>query len=204
MKIVAIVQARLGSTRLPNKVMLPINGVPMISLLIQRLSRSDEIDQILVATSSSRTDDRLVECVESMGLECVRDSERDVLQRYCVAAAQSNADVIVRITGDCPLMDPELVDDCIRKFCAEEVDYLSNIDPPTFPDGMDVEVISRFALDQAGMQAVNPYDREHVTPFIRSSGKFKVLNLNCPRDLSKMRWTVDEPEDYSVIKNIFS
>lgn len=203
MKIVAIVQARVGSTRLPNKVMKPICGKPMIELLLTRLSRAKEINEIVVATSEDLSNQPLVELVRSLGYRCVVGSEDDVLERFLTAGRQAKADVVVRITGDCPLIDPMMVDACVRRFCTTNVDYLSNAAPPTFPDGLDTEVFRFEALEQAARETQRPFDREHVTPFLRESGKFINGALQNERDLSSLRWTVDEPVDFSVITNVF-
>ena len=147
MKIVAIVQARMGSTRLPNKVMKQIDGIPMIELLLMRLSNSKELNQIIVATSVEVRNRSLIEHVQKLGYVCEQGSENDVLDRYVHAAKKNNADVVVRITGDCPLVDPDLVDEVIRRFKSAEVDYFSNTNPPTYPDGLDIEVFTSDALD---------------------------------------------------------
>ena len=203
MKIVAIVQARMGSTRMPNKVMKPIGGIPMIELLLARLAGSKEVDQIIVATSADKRNMALVEHVRKLGFSCEKGSENDVLDRYVNAAKKHNADVIVRITGDCPLVDSKLVDEAIRRFKIEDIDYLCNNYPPTYPDGLDIEVCSFKALDRASSETTESFDREHVTPYLRKPGKFKTLTLKYSRDLSAMRWTVDEPADFSVIEKIF-
>ncbi len=204
MKVVAIVQARMGSTRLPNKVMKPIGGVPMIELLLSRLSRAKEIDQIVVATSLDEKNEPLAEHVEKLGYLCVRGSEDDVLQRYLDAAHASNADVVVRVTGDCPLVDPLLVDGCVLKFMDSEVDYLDNSNPPTFPDGLDIAVVSIDALHRAGKNATSRYDREHVMPYIYNSGEFQLGSVSSDIDFSSFRWTVDERADFEVIRNVFA
>jgi len=203
-KVVAIVQARMGSTRLPNKVMKPIGGVPMIELLLARLSGAKQIDQIVVATSVDKKNKPLVEHVESLGYLCVRGSENDLLERYLDAARRSRADVVVRITGDCPLVDPVLVDDCISRFLDTDVDYLSNTSPPTFPDGLDISVVKIDVLRCAGLDAHSRYDREHVMPFIKNSGNFVLGTIQNDIDYSTMRWTVDEPADFKVICNVFA
>lgn len=203
MKVVAIVQARMGSTRLPNKVMKRIGGVPMIELLLARLAKSKEIDQIVVATSSDERNTPLVEHVHSMGYLCIRGSESDVLDRYLVAARQVDADVVVRITGDCPLIDSALVDQVIQKFKAAPLDYLSNTSPATFPDGLDTEVFSLQALEQAGRESQDSFDREHVTPYLRRPGLFKTAAWTHDEDLSRLRWTVDEPADFEVVSQVF-
>lgn len=204
MKIVALVQARMGSTRLPNKVMKPINGVPMIELLLSRLSLSKEINQILVASSIDPKNRPLVEHVTKLGYACEQGSENDVLDRYVQAAKKHNADVIVRITGDCPLVDPVLVDNMIQGFKKANVDYFSNIDPPTYPDGLDIEVLTFKALERANIESKEPFDHEHVTPYIRESGHFSTSSLKHEQDLSSARWTVDEPVDFTVIEKVFN
>lgn len=203
MKVVAIVQARMGSTRLPNKVMKLIMGVPMIDLLLARLSKATQIDEIVLATS---TDDRnmpLVEHVQQLGYSCVRGSENDVLERYLLAARQTQAEVIVRITGDCPLIDPVLVDQAILQFKSSNVDYLSNTSPATYPDGLDTEVFTLQALERASQESDDPFDHEHVTPYLRKPGLFKTAAKCNDEDWSRLRWTVDEPADFEVVSAIF-
>lgn len=203
MKVVALVQARMGSTRLPSKVMKQIGGIPMIELLLSRLSQAKEVDQIVVATSVDQRNQLLVEHVCKLGYACEQGSENDVLDRFVQAARAHEADVVVRITGDCPLVDPELVDEAIRRFKAAGVDYFSNVNPPTYPDGLDIEVCTFKALEQASLTTSKPYDREHVTPYLRESGKFSTATMLHDQDLSALRWTVDEPVDFVVIEKIF-
>ncbi len=203
MKVVAIVQARMGSTRLPNKVMKLIGGTPMIELLLARLVQSSEVDQVVVATSIDDRNLPLVNHIRKLGYECEQGSENDVLDRYVMAAKKHLADVVVRITGDCPLIDPNLVDEVVRGFKNSKVDYFSNIDPPTFPDGLDIEVFTFSALERAGKESFVPGDHEHVTPYLRNSGKFTTASLQYFQDLSKSRWTVDDPADFTVIENVF-
>jgi glutamate-1-semialdehyde 2,1-aminomutase len=204
MKVVAIVQARMGSTRLPNKVMKLIHDIPMIEILLLRLSLSKEIDQIVVATTVDPLNLELVEHVRRLGYNCEQGSEDDVLERYLQTASKHKADVIVRITGDCPLVDASLVDQAIVAFKTGSVDYLCNFDPPTFPDGLDIEVFLSKALVAASGDVLTVYDREHVTPFLRESGKFRTLTIRNEIDLSAWRWTVDEIADFEVIERIFS
>ena len=149
MKIVAIVQARMGSTRLPDKVMKEINGVPMIELLLARLSQSRELDQIVVATSFDEKNKPLMDHIISCGYACEQGSESDVLERYVITAKKHQADVIVRITGDCPLVYPKLVYECIQRFSNGHVDYFSNISPATYPYGLYIEVFTLVALEKA-------------------------------------------------------
>lgn len=203
MKIVAIVQARMGSTRLPNKVMMPINDVPMIELLLKRLSRARKLDQIVLATSVSAANEPMVRHLRDLGYVCVQGSENDVLDRFVQAASEVAADVVVRITGDCPLVDPALVDECVDRFLSSDVDYFSNISPPTYPDGLDIEVVRVDALKQAMRESTKAFDHEHVTPYVRESGVFRVGNMGYERDLSGLRWTVDELADLELIRGVF-
>jgi glutamate-1-semialdehyde 2,1-aminomutase len=202
-KVVAIVQARVGSTRLPNKVMKLIVGRPMIELLLSRLSRSQEIDEIVVATSEDACNLPLIELVRRLGYRCIQGSENDVLERFVKAGREAGAEIAVRLTGDCPLLDPVLVDACIRRFRDSSVDYLSNAAPPSFPDGLDTEVFRFAALEQAACETQKPFDREHVTPYLRDSGLFSNGSLQGERDLSMLRWTVDEPADFIVVSEVF-
>jgi glutamate-1-semialdehyde 2,1-aminomutase len=205
MKVVAIVQARMGSTRLPNKVMKPIAGVPMIELLLSRLSRSSQIDQIVLATSTDKRNSVLIEHVQKLGYKCVQGSEDDVLDRYLVAAREVQADVIVRITGDCPLIDHGLVDQAITQFKLEGLDYLSNVSSPTsYPDGLDTEVFTLEALERAKCESKDMFEHEHVTPYLRKQGVFKIGAMRHDVDLSSFRWTVDEPADFEVICAVFA
>lgn len=203
MKVVAIVQARMGSTRLPNKVMQSIVGQPMIELLLKRLSQAKEIDQIVVATSIDPRNDPLVDTVEKLGYACVQGSEKDVLGRYIKAAETHGADVIVRITGDCPLVDPELVDKIISAFKINPVDYLCNLSPATYPDGLDIEVFTLEALQRSYKESDSEFDREHVTPYMRNQTSFSKSSMQHHENLSTLRWTVDELEDLQVITRVF-
>lgn len=203
MRTVAIVQARTGSTRFPNKVMSLVTGVPLIELLLWRLSHAKSLTQIVVATSLDPHNDELVRHVERLGYQVFRGSEDDVLDRYYQAATTFAADVIVRITGDCPLIDPTIVDEVVGLFAESGVDYAGNTSPPTFPDGLDTEVFTMNSLAIAHAEAITTAQREHVTPFIRESGRFRTTNLKCANDLSYLRWTVDEPVDLEVVREVF-
>ena len=203
MRVIAIVQARLGSTRLPNKVLKKINGKSLIEILLLRLSEAKEIDDIIVATPTSTINDILVSHVKALGFKCYQGSENNVLKRYVEAAQKYNADVVVRITGDCPLVDPKIVDLCINIFKKNRFDYVSNTLEPTFPDGLDVEVVSINALEQALEETTNSEDLEHVTPYVKKSNKFLTNNVSNTDDFSELRWTVDEQFDLDVITNVF-
>ena len=203
MKTVAIVQARMGSARFPNKVMRPICGTPMIGLLLGRLAKAGRIDQIVLATSEDPKNEPLARYVHNLGYEVYRGSEDDVLDRYHAAAKLYGADVVVRVTGDCPLIDPDVVDAVIDKFSDAGVDYASNCVPPSYPDGLDAEVFSVKALEAAWAGAKNPFEREHVTPFITESSQFTHATQVNSSDESAARWTVDEPEDFEVVRKVF-
>lgn len=203
MKVVAIVQARMGSTRLPGKVLKFINGKPMIEILLSRLSRSIELDQIVVSTSLKTENDILNSTIISLGYACVRGSENDVLARYYETAKKVKADIVVRITADCPLVDPQLVDECIKGFKNSDIDYFSNTVPRSFPDGLDVSVMSFESIKRAYHEAKSLYDREHVTSFIINSKNFSKGFLKNKKDLSKIRWTVDNQKDLETVSSIF-
>ncbi len=175
----------------------------MIEHLLNRLSKAQKIDQIVLATSSTKNNEVLVQYVKSLGYEVFQGSEDDVLDRFYNASMIYSPDAVVRITGDCPLIDPAVVDDVVRAFQNEGKDYVSNVEPPTFPDGLDCEVFSFRSLQQAAEEAVEPAHREHVTPYLRESGKFSRSNVVAEIDGSQERWTVDEPKDLEVVAAIF-
>lgn len=202
-RVVAIVQARMGSTRLPNKVMKTMCGKPMIELLLSRLALARMVDQIVLATSTHPANKPLVDCVQRLGYPVVQGSENDVLGRFVLAAQKQVADVVIRITGDCPLVDPDLVDLAVQRFFDAKVDYLSNTVTPTYPDGLDVEVFTFRSLKQADVETQKPFDREHVTPYLRTSGRFLVSDMRHDEDLSHLRWTVDESADFEVVERVF-
>ena len=203
MKVMAIVQARMGSKRLPGKVLKPILGVPMLELLLGRLSGAKHLNKIIVATTTDPSDAAIGMLTAKLGVDCEFGSEENVLERYLIAAEKHHADVIVRITGDCPLVDPELVDLVIEAFWAKDVDYVSNSMTATFPDGLDVEVFSCSALRQSTKYSNTPYDLEHVTPRLRMK-PFSSYCLQNEENLSELRWTVDEVADLNVIRKVFS
>ncbi|MBN2124747.1 MAG: glycosyltransferase family protein [Deltaproteobacteria bacterium] len=207
MKIVGIVQARMSSTRLPGKVLLDVLGRPLILLMLERVSRCRLLDELWLATSVQAEDDPLAEAVQGAGYRVFRGSLEDVLSRFRVIGKETSADVLVRLTGDCPLHDPEVVDavvDCFLK-AGQGVNYVSNVLPPTYPDGLDVEVFRFSALERAYLEAESDFDREHVTPPIRKAAGREGRMANCfgPADFSHLRWTLDEPEDYELIRRIF-
>lgn len=197
----------MGATRLPGKVMRPIEGVPMIGLLLQRLARARSITQIVVATSADLGNAPLADYVRGLGYKVYEGSEHDVLDRYYRAALVAGAageDVVVRITGDCPLIDGEVVDEVVDALRKADADYASNVQPPTYPDGLDVEAFTFKALERAQLGARQPREREHVTTFLRESPNLRRVNCALPQDHSAERWTVDEPQDLEVITGVFA
>ena len=203
LKVLGIVQARMGSSRLPGKVLQKIGTYSLIQILLSRLSLSTRIDQIVVATTTKRHDKELAMHVRNLGYDCYEGDELDVLDRFMKSSDVFGADIVVRITGDCPLISAELVDEVIGEYLANGSQYASNINPPTFPDGLDVEVFSIESLKSAAINAFDPYDREHVTPFIRKHYADQSINIKNEVDFSGLRWTVDEPNDLQVVRNIF-
>ena len=202
--VLAIVQARVSSTRLPGKVLKPILGRPMLWRQLERLQSSVKIDQLMVATSDQADDQKLVTMCKEIGVACFCGSLNDVLDRFYNAAQSVGAHTIVRLTGDCPIIDAEVVDSVIEHFQKIECDYASNTNPPTYPDGLDVEVMSFNCLQQAWREAELPSQREHVTPFIHQQPeRFKLANCVHHTDLSHLRWTVDEPEDFEFVTKVF-
>jgi spore coat polysaccharide biosynthesis protein SpsF (cytidylyltransferase family) len=194
----------MGSTRLPGKVMMEICGRPMLWHVIHRLRHAERLDSIVVATSEQMIDDEIEEFCRAEKVPCFRGSEKDVLDRYYQAAKWIGADVIVRITADCPLIDPEVVDSVVNKYLECECDYASNSELRTYPDGLDTEVFSFNALKRAWSEARMMSEREHVTPYIRNNKIiFTSADVFQERDLSTLRWTVDEPEDIEFVRNIY-
>ena len=207
MKVVAIIQARMGSTRLPGKVLLELVGEPMLVRVVNRTRRATRLDEIVIATTTEARDEAIVGLCTSHGWAYFRGSEGDVLDRYYQAAEEYGADIVVRITSDCPLIEPEIIDLVVREFLEEEeLDYVSNTLPPrTFPRGLDVEVMSFETLERAWREDNDPAWREHVTPYIyRHPDKFRLKAISNDRDLSYMRWTVDTWEDLEFVCQIYN
>jgi len=205
-KVVAIIQARMGSTRLPGKVLEDIAGRPMLEYVVNRTCRAKNLDDIVVATTTQLTDGIIVDLCQKRGWHFFRGGEEDVLDRYYRAALAFNADIIVRITSDCPLIEREIIDKAAKEFLSSypEVDYVSNTLTHTFPRGLDVEVMSFNAVEQAWREDSNPAWREHVTPYIYCHPeKFRIRNVANDVDYSYMRWTVDTIEDLTFIRKIY-
>ncbi|HWZ83139.1 MAG TPA: aminotransferase class III-fold pyridoxal phosphate-dependent enzyme [Terriglobales bacterium] len=202
--IVAIVQARMGSSRFPGKTLADLLGRPMLDRVVDRASQARAVDQVVVATSSAPQDDLIAEFCAAEKVCCFRGSESDVLDRFRGAAKQQRADVVVRITADCPLIDPGVIDRVVERFRRGDCDYATNALRYTYPDGLDTEVFSMAALEQAWREARLPSEREHVTPYLRS-GKFRVVNIESDIPLQKsQRWTVDHPGDLEFVRGVYS
>ncbi len=208
-KVVAIIQARGKSSRLPGKILADVHGMPLLQFILQRVRRATKLDAVMVATSDQPADDPIAELCRKLDVSCYRGDETDVLARYRDAAVSVGADIIVRITGDCPFADPEIIDVAIMGFHADGFDYFSNVMQRTYPDGLDVEVFSRATLDRTAREATLPAQREHVTPFMRTGafshlpdGGFRVGHLTNPVDFSHLRWTVDYPDDLAFVRAV--
>ena len=222
--VVAIIQARMSSIRLPGKVLLDIAGQPMLARVIARTSRAIAVHQVLVATTTDASDDLIAACCDSMGVSYTRGSLHDVLDRYYQAASRTKADVVVRITGDCPVIDPVLIDDCVNALLEGSYDFTCNRLPPpftrTYPIGLDTEVCTFVALAKAWKEATETFHREHVMPYLYEGAKlsavsqqrsegissrgFKIAQLHHEPDYAQMRWTVDTPEDLNFIRQVYS
>lgn len=205
MRIEAFVQARMGSTRLPGKVLKKVLNKPLLDFLVERLKQSKQIDGIVILTSQKPEDDVIASFCQERKVPCFRGSEEDVLDRYYQAALERRPDAIVRITADCPLIDPDVVDQVIREFRQNylDVDYVTNGLERTFPRGLDVEVFSFKALEQAFKNARRPEEREHVTVYIyRHPEQFRLKNITYTTSLGHHRWTVDTPEDFTLVRLI--
>jgi spore coat polysaccharide biosynthesis protein SpsF (cytidylyltransferase family) len=203
MTTLAVIQARLGSTRFPRKVLAPLQGRPMLAHVIERASRAALIDGVVVATTNGAIDNDVASLALTSGASVTRGPEDDVLTRYVLAAREHGADVIVRITADCPLVDPAIVDLVIRARSRENADYASNVAPPTYPDGYDVEALSAECLFRIEREATLAYEREHVTIRVREHlDDYRTAAVRNDRDLSWMRLTVDLPEDLDRVARL--
>jgi spore coat polysaccharide biosynthesis protein SpsF len=205
--ILVVVQARMGSSRLPGKVLREVCGRPLLALQVERMRRSRRADRILVATPDTPADQPLATLSRDLGLTCFQGSENDVLDRFyqaCRSVGLEDADAVVRVTADCPLLDPDLMDEIIGAHLAGDYDYVTNTLPPSYPDGLDVEVLRFAALARAWREAELPSDREHLTRFIRRRPEqFRHHNLAHDPDLSALRWTVDQEEDLRFVTQVF-
>jgi spore coat polysaccharide biosynthesis protein SpsF (cytidylyltransferase family) len=203
MTTVAVIQARCGSTRFPRKVLAPLQGRPMLAHIIERVSQAALVDAVVVATTNGSIDDEVATLATAHGAGVTRGSEDDVLGRYVLAAREHAADVIVRITADCPLTDPAVVDSVIHARAANAADYASNVEPPTFPEGYDCEVFTAACLLRVDREASLAYEREHVTVRVREHLEdFRTVHVAHDPDLSWMRLTVDVPADLERVSRL--
>ena len=207
MKSVAIIQARAGSTRLPGKVLMDLAGKTVLERVVERVSRFTLVDELIVATSNLRADDTIVTECARIGAATFRGSESDVLDRFVGAADATGADVCVRLTADCPLLDPGVSDSIISVFLEADgaADYASNKIPQSFPRGLDTEVFSRDALGRAAREARESYERTHVTAYMyRHPERFSLISVTSDIDRADWRWTVDTAEDLEFVRQIYS
>lgn len=203
--VLAIIQARMSSTRLPGKVLMEILGKPMLALHIERIQRSLEINRLVVATSIAQEDNPIEILCDRIEVPCFRGSLHDVLDRFFQAAKPYQPRHVVRLTGDCPLADPEIIDRVIHLHLKHGYDYTSNTLPPTWPDGMDIEIFRFSCLEEAASEAKLPSEREHVTPFIQNRPQqYAIGNLENEQNLSDHRLTVDEIVDFEKVRRIYT
>ncbi|HYD74801.1 glycosyltransferase family protein [Ramlibacter sp.] len=203
-RTVAVVQARMGSTRLPGKVLLRTCGKPLLQHQIERVRRCTTIDLLVLATGTNAVDDPVAELGRQLGVAVYRGSPDDVLDRMVQAARPHRPQYLVRLTGDCPLSDPAVIDQVVRAAQAPGVDYASNALHPTWPDGLDVECMRFAALEEAWREARKPSEREHVTPFLHTQPqRYRLADVRHDPDLSALRWTVDEPADFVFVSQVF-
>lgn len=202
-RTLAFIQARMSSTRLPGKVLQDLAGRPLLLYMVQRVRRARLLDDVVVLTSTDASDDPIVAAMAPAGVPLYRGDLHDVLQRFAAAAAACQADEVVRLTGDCPLIDPALIDAVIAARRAAGADYATNTAPPSFPDGLDVECFTRATLDRAARLAVRPSEREHVTPWMRSADNGCLqANVQAVADFASLRLTVDHPDDLEVVREL--
>lgn len=203
-KVATIIQARMGSTRLPGKVMMDIEGKPVLWHVVQRVKAARKSGKVIIATTVEPDDRAIADFASAEGIPFYRGSRDDVLDRYYQAARIYRADPIVRITADCPLLDPDVIDRVVNLYLEGNYNYASNIHPPTFPDGLDTEVFSFAALEKTWHEARLRSEREHVTAYIhKHPDLFIIGNLTCKENLSAQRWTVDEDRDLKFVREVY-
>lgn len=206
-RIVTVVQARVSSTRLPGKIFLPLSGKPLLVRMVERVQAARLAGDVVVATTTDAADDATEKLCIEHGLPCFRGHPADLLDRHYQCAAARNADVVLKVPSDCPLIDPAVIDRVIGVYLDSQVDFVSNLHPPTYPDGQDVEVMRFGALERAWREAARDFEREHTTPYIwENADRFSMRNVEWERgrDLSMShRITIDYPEDYELIRRIF-
>lgn len=204
MKVNAIIQARYGSTRLPGKIFMEIDGKPLLWHVVNRLTYADLIDEIIIATTTNPKDNAVEEWCKENNINCFRGSEDDVLSRFYNASVEFPSEVIVRVTADDPFKEPSVIDSVIKKLIDEQLDLSTNVFPPSYPEGLDCEVFTFNVLQTMEKTTNDPYDREHVTPYIYNNpDKFKIGNITSVHQLSSYRWTIDNQEDYDMVNEIY-
>jgi spore coat polysaccharide biosynthesis protein SpsF len=207
--VVCIIQARMGSSRLPGKVLEDICADPMLGWVVYRAQQSSLISAVMVATTTDASDDAIAAWCSANAVACYRGAVQDVLDRFYQSALLAGADIIVRLTADCPLIDPQVIDDVVSLLVKNNADFVANRLPPpyhrTFPIGLDVEVVSFAALERAWHEADQPFEREHVLPYLyEEEGRFNVSILDAHQDLGALRWTVDTPQDLAFIRALMA
>lgn len=205
MNVVAIVQARTGSTRLPNKIFCNLSGFSLLYHVVDRLKASKEINKIVIATTISSRDNSVEDwCIENY-IDCYRGSEENVLKRYYDAAKEFKADIIIRVTADDPFKDFRIIDEAIKILKVNKFDFVCNNSPVSFPEGLDVEVLTMHALSNSFFNSTSNFEQEHVTQYIhRNKNFFKIFNIKNDKDLSYFRWTIDTKEDYLFVKEVYN
>jgi spore coat polysaccharide biosynthesis protein SpsF len=206
MRVLVVVQARMSSTRMPGKILRPLAGKPLLVRMLERVQSAVTPFELRVATTTEPADDPVLDVAAQAGVQAVRGHPTDLLHRHVQAARQVDADAVVKIPSDCPLIDPAVIDRVLGAYLDDPtVDYVSNLHPATWPDGYDVEVMSRQAIETAFREATRPHEREHTTPFLWDRPeRFRIRNVTWERDLQMThRLTIDYPEDYELIKNVF-
>ncbi len=205
MSVNAIIQARCGSTRFPDKVFADINGRPLLWHSVNRLKQAKLIDRIIIATTVSPNDDKIEKWCKENGVDCFRGSEENVLNRYYCASEAYPSDYVVRITSDDPFKEPAVIDAVIAKLINEDYDHVTDNLPPSFPEGLDCEAFKKAALDRSEKEAETDFEREHVTQYIYHHPEiFKIGNVSCDRQLSNLRWTIDKEVDLEMVRAVYA
>ena len=204
MKVNAIIQARCGSTRLPNKIFADIDGKPLLWHVVNRLTYVKSIDEIIIATTTNPADDRIEEWCSEQNVKCYRGSENDVLNRYYEASVANPSDVVVRITADDPFKEPSVIDKVITTLIEDGYDLVTDNFPPSFPEGLDCEAFTFDVLRTMEMSTQDSFEREHVTQYVyHNPDKFRIGNVSSGTNLSHYRWTIDSEEDYQMVKAVY-
>lgn len=204
MKVNAIIQARCGSTRFPNKVFALIDGKPLIWHVVNRLEYANSIDDIIIATTTNEKDNEIEKWCHDNGIKCFRGNENDVLNRYYSASKVFPSDVVVRITADDPFKEPSVIDKVVNTLIESDCDYVTNNYPPSFPEGLDCEAFTYSVLEKMEKLATKEFEREHVTQYIFGHlEEFKIKNITCDRMLKHYRWTIDTELDYEMVNAIY-